>query len=228
MRFAAALLVVVCLGGCDDSEPTAGPTESSARSAATTPLPTLAPQSGGDDALYQGVLTWGEDGDCIFGATAMLRHALVLPSGYASLADQHAVVNEDGEVVAREGDLVRLGGGYAPIEDGSVAGVDAGACPDGPAFLVQHPIEINQPDPAGEDALTVALHHCGVLPLEFADRLWEVPEEVTPFDGTNAPDIFVGRGTAELTPDDQTLLFTDASGITLTFVRDDGTDPACD
>lgn len=74
----------------------------------------------------------------------------------------------------------------------------------------------------------VMLHHCGFNPITIRGDAWEVPEEVGPFDATNAPAEWVGRGIIERAVDGASLHYMDESGITLEFVPDDGRDPLCD
>jgi len=66
----------------------------------------------------------------------------VFPHGYAALADRHAIINEAGEVVGEEGDTVELGRGYRRLHRGVVGDdfLTEVPCPDGSAFLVQHPV----------------------------------------------------------------------------------------
>ena len=64
--------------------------------------------------------------------------------------------------------------------------------------------------------LTVGSH------LVLGATTWEVPR--LPFDATNKPDTWTGRGTAiEVTP--RSLKYTDESGTVLYFVPDDGVPP---
>ena len=65
----------------------------------------------------------------------------------------------------------------------------------------------------------VVLHHCGVQPITYESRSWEV--EDPPFDQTDAPNSFSGYGKFE--GKDDTLLFKDGMGARLTFVMNDGT-----
>lgn len=81
---------------------------------------------------------------------------------------------------------------------------------------------VSAPGPAtvaGEPGQQVALYHCGVQPLMYESRAWEV--EDPPFDATNAPDTFSGFGTFSRTGD--VLTFLDRDGARLTFTPDDGT-----
>ena len=111
----------------------------------TVPVPTIPPQAGGEDALLSAELEWDPEDGCIYGVGDGDREGfpLVFPAGYAALANRHAIVDETGFVVAAEGDRVDPGGGFHEIVDGSVEGfgVLAVPCPDGPVYLVQHPIE---------------------------------------------------------------------------------------
>ena len=73
--------------------------------------------------------------------------------------------------------------------------------------------------PPGVPGQQVVLHHCGVQPVTFKGRSWEVEEP--PFDQTNAPDSFSGFGQFDRNGD--TLTFDDREGARLTFVVNDGT-----
>ena len=81
-------------------------------------------------------------------------------------------------------------------------------------------------NPNGPISVEVTLYHCGVEPIWFDGRAWEVPEETGPFDATNAPEEFVGRGTIEPFGG-ESLRYVDESGIVLFFVPDDGVDLGC-
>jgi hypothetical protein len=61
----------------------------------------------------------------------------------------------------------------------------------------------------------VELYHCGVLPLKVDGKTWEVPQP-PPFDGTNAPPTFTGRGTATIEADDK-LIYVDDGGARVRF-----------
>ena len=65
----------------------------------------------------------------------------------------------------------------------------------------------------------VVLHHCGVQPVTFEGRSWEVEEPR--FDQRNAPDSFSGFGQFDRNGD--TLTFDDREGARLAFVVNDGT-----
>ncbi|MBF9133671.1 hypothetical protein I0C86_32760 [Plantactinospora sp. S1510] len=71
-------------------------------------------------------------------------------------------------------------------------------------------------------SVTVGLYHCGVDPLVLDGRTWEVPKP--PFDATNKPDTWTGRGTAIEVPPEN-LTYTDESGTVLHFLPDDGIPP---
>jgi hypothetical protein len=63
--------------------------------------------------------------------------------------------------------------------------------------------------------VSVVLWHCGVAPIVYTSQVWDVAKP-EPFDWTNAPDNFRGKGSVQfLDPD--TLLYTDDGGPTLTF-----------
>lgn len=69
---------------------------------------------------------------------------------------------------------------------------------------------------------TVELDHCGFKPLDVDGKLWEVV--APPFDATNAPDQWQGRGEI-VALDSSLLIFGDASGLEVTFTPDDGIPP---
>ena len=72
----------------------------------------------------------------------------------------------------------------------------------------------------------VTLWHCGIEPIAYEGRTWEVPNDEEPFDATNAPASFAGRGDVERVGPEE-LRYTDESGVVLRFVPDDGTEPPC-
>lgn len=61
---------------------------------------------------------------------------------------------------------------------------------------------------------TVELDHCGFKPLDVDGKLWEVV--APPFDATNAPDQWQGRGEI-VALDSSRLIFGDDSGLEVTF-----------
>jgi hypothetical protein len=138
----ATLLALSALVACDDSD--GGSSET------TRPVPTI-PDWGdrGEGALLTGELRWDETG-CVVAANAAgsareVETPLVFPFGYRQLDDRHAIVNEDGQVVAEEGDTVQLGGGHHRAVGGAIEGLEGikvRPCPDHEeTFLVQFPIE---------------------------------------------------------------------------------------
>lgn len=79
---------------------------------------------------------------------------------------------------------------------------------------------------AAATRVTVALYHCGFKPLDYGGRIWEVAAGDEPFDATNAPSSFVGRGTVSIADDE--LRYRDDSGIAVRFIPGDGRpDGAC-
>lgn len=76
------------------------------------------------------------------------------------------------------------------------------------------------------DRVEVTLWHCGIDTITVDDRRWEVPAGERPFDGTNAPDSFAGKGSIEGVGPDE-LRYVDDSGVVLRFVPDDGEEPPC-
>jgi hypothetical protein len=74
--------------------------------------------------------------------------------------------------------------------------------------------------------VSVSLYHCGVDPLIFKGKTWEVSKP--PFDDTNKPASWVGRG-AVVEESLQELKYVDESGLVLHFVPGDGINPPnCD
>jgi hypothetical protein len=145
MRVLRVFVVAAALAGCGDDDSSAVDA-SSGETPGTVPLPTVPFADSGEEALLVGELRWDETTGCVFAVSpeAEREVPLVLPYGYGELADRHALVNERGEVVAEEGDTVELGGGFHQLINGEVVfgGVITGVpCPDGAAFLVQHPIK---------------------------------------------------------------------------------------
>ena len=55
------------------------------------------------------------------------------------------------------------------------------------------------------DKINVKLWHCGIEPLHYDGRVWEVPPPS--FDATNVSSRWRGRGTATIV-DDTTLVYT--------------------
>ena len=129
-----ALIAVVAVAACSSDD-----------ASDTIPVPTVPASEVGEEALMTAVLKWDPGGECIYGVSNALPEGmpLVFPHGYAALADRHAIVDAAGAVVAAEGDRVDLGGGRSDIVDGSIEafGVSNVPCPDGPVWVVQHPIE---------------------------------------------------------------------------------------
>jgi hypothetical protein len=144
VRVLRLFVVAAALAGCGDDDSSAVDA-SSGETPATVPLPTVPWSGEGEDALLVGELRWDETTGCVFAVApgAEGEVPLVFPHGYAQLADRHALVNERSEVVAEEGDTVELAGGFQQLIDGGVLGgaITGVPCPDGEAFLVQHPIE---------------------------------------------------------------------------------------
>jgi len=89
------------------------------------PLPTWT-DFGGEDAFVGGRLRGSPDvdGGCVWLEEARLRFAVLWPQGYSAQFDPLRLINERGEVIAREGDLIRAGGGnyVEPMERCGVAG----------------------------------------------------------------------------------------------------------
>lgn len=74
-----------------------------------------------------------------------------------------------------------------------------------------------------EPGQQVVPDHCGVQPVTYDGRLWEMKR--APFDMGNAPDTFSGFG--EFGIEGELLRFVDRKGTTLTFTLDDGVPPVC-
>ena len=144
VRVLRLFVVAAALAGCGDDDSSAVDARSG-ETPATIPLPTVPWTGEGEEALLVGELRWDETTGCVFAVSpeAEGEVPLVFPYGYGQLADRHALVNERDEVVAEEGDTVELTGGSHQLIDGEVVGgvITGVPCPDGEAFLVQHPIE---------------------------------------------------------------------------------------
>jgi hypothetical protein len=143
-RFALACVAIGLSGlaACGDAD--------GAQSDGTSPVPTIPDWDDGEQAQFVGELRWDDQG-CVLGVVTgpgsedEIEVPLVFPFGYSQLDERRAIVNEDGQVVAEEGDSVELSGGYHPAVDGAVVGhpnITVRPCPDREeVFLVQHPIE---------------------------------------------------------------------------------------
>jgi hypothetical protein len=82
------------------------------------------------------------------------------------------------------------------------------------------PVASGAPGAPGEgDPVEVSLYHCGFEELRHGDRRWVVQEP--PFDATNAPPEFVGKGTFAVQDGGEKAVYTDDSGIAVTFVAVD-------
>jgi hypothetical protein len=103
---------------------------------------------------------------------------------------------------------------------GTVVYIDIGYLGLVPAATSSDPAEPGVP-------VEVTLWHCGIDTLTFEGQEWEVPNDDEPFDGTNAPAWFAGRGTIVRSDDGTHLVYTDETGFALTFVPDDGVEPPC-
>lgn len=104
----------------------------------TVQLPTSSwkPGQGGDDALIQGVLRMDEE-HCVYLESGTDRVYAVWPAGWRATRDGELLSLYDGDlrIVARDGDGVSFGGGYAPVatyagepclpESGEVAAVQS-------------------------------------------------------------------------------------------------------
>jgi hypothetical protein len=82
--------------------------------------------------------------------------------------------------------------------------------------------------PGEGDPVEVSLYHCGFEELRHGDGRWVVQEP--PFDATNAPPELVGKGTFAVQDGGEKAVYTDDSGIAVTFVAvDDAWEfPLCD
>ena len=145
MVLVAALITVIAAVSCSSESEPAVSTTSAPSPVATIPVPTVPRSDSGELALFTAVLEWDPNGECIYGVGDDDADGLplVFPAGYSALADRHAIVDESGAVVAEEGDRVDLVGGRSDLVDGSIGafGVSNVPCPDGPVWVVQHPIE---------------------------------------------------------------------------------------
>lgn len=71
----------------------------------------------------------------------------------------------------------------------------------------------------------VSLWHCGVDPVVFGGREWVVPDP--PFDATNAPEGFIGRGTFKQRSSRDALFFDDGGEIVHFEAIEDWEPPVC-
>ena len=68
----------------------------------------------GMDALGEFTLRYDPDGNCVYVDAGEQRMGLVWPFGYWAESDPLRVHDADGRIVAREGDVLRAGGGQVP------------------------------------------------------------------------------------------------------------------
>lgn len=68
---------------------------------------------------------------------------------------------------------------------------------------------------SNEVPVTLRLHHCGIELVSVDDRDWEAVESYP--DLTNAPETWIGEGTAVVERD--TMTYTDRSGQVVEFVE---------
>jgi hypothetical protein len=77
---------------------------------------------GGMDALGVFTVRFDADRRCVYGEFGGERVGLLWPFGYYATADPLQVFDQDGQLVAREGDQLTSGGGHAPREGSAVCG----------------------------------------------------------------------------------------------------------
>jgi hypothetical protein len=75
------------------------------------------------------------------------------------------------------------------------------------------------------DRVEVTLYHCGVDPVEFGGREWVVPDP--PFDATNAPESFTGRGLFKQRSAVDALYFDDSGEVIHFQALEDWEPPLC-
>jgi hypothetical protein len=74
--------------------------------------------------------------------------------------------------------------------------------------------------------VSVAIYHCGFLPLRYNGQSWEV-SHTPPYDGTRPPPKWKGKGRVVVLTADH-LRYRDDSGLELDFAPGDGKLPPCD
>lgn len=103
---ATVLTAALWLSGCGGAPQVAESSEDPA------PLPTWS-DFPGEEATITGILRGsGEDGGCLWLESADgARRAVLWPSGYGARYEPAVLLDEHGQVVAREGDRIEGGGG---------------------------------------------------------------------------------------------------------------------
>jgi hypothetical protein len=76
----------------------------------------------GMDALGRFTVRFDAGERCVYGEFGGERVGLIWPFGYYATADPLQVFDQDGQLVAREGDTLTSGGGHAPREGAAVCG----------------------------------------------------------------------------------------------------------
>jgi hypothetical protein len=74
------------------------------------------------DALGTFTIRFDARRRCVYGDAGAERVGLIWPFGYYAMSDPLRVFDNDGRLVAREGDLIESGGGGGPREGPDVCG----------------------------------------------------------------------------------------------------------
>ena len=125
------VLLPFVLVGCAASNQEAG-----SRKSVALPTSSWAPGQPGRLAQLEGVVEGGADTGCVWIRAASKKVRIVWPRGYAARFNPLEILDGSGRVVARGGDRVRLGGGFAPPKDSHCT------LGDGEAFWVQSEVKV--------------------------------------------------------------------------------------
>jgi hypothetical protein len=139
----AAVMLVATVGGCSADPPTptpSPPAPSPVLRVVTTDFPDLS----GRQALLEGTLTADDDG-CVHAKTSGDLVALVWPRGYTVAGDPGSfeIRNAQGDVVARSGSPLSMGGGVTDTVNEAWGDAD---CATGALWVVG---ESQRADPVG-------------------------------------------------------------------------------
>lgn len=135
--------------------PSPEPAESPARSLLPDeiPLPTSEPGAGGSDALLPDARLGGDpdqNGGCLWleapyaapaDGDAGSRLSAIWPHGLRAFRDPLRLVGPDGQVIARVGDILSVGGGFPPVD--YVIPPEFDPCGTGQVFAVSEIVSVN-------------------------------------------------------------------------------------
>lgn len=173
----------------------------------------------GDDvggSVAGGVLHANQDG-CLYLPGPVGKVDLLWPADFTARTNPDGMVevkDSGGQTVVQEGQEFAATALTFPLAD-APGRMECLANPDGVVVVIQSELPAlaswHQPH-----SHVVTLYHCGVNPTEFEGRTWAVPQSLVPFDATNAPDSFVGRGTVARVREEEAL-YVDESGVEIVF-----------